>query len=145
MIRLWMCESYTPEVLKKGSIAWKTRNLLGWTRYWPNKSYTSILCSKLLHRLLNKSQKNGANQKWSPFSRPRGTEQIPVVPPVQAVRTPYRLDRIQCHLAPYRLCQSNGLPCGSVVSSLFDIYTNDQPIHFQAEHFIYADDFGIAV
>ena len=37
--------------------------------------------------------------------------------------------------------QKNGLPQGSVLSAiLFNIYTNDQPIHDGARNFIYADD-----
>ena len=35
----------------------------------------------------------------------------------------------------------NGLPQGSVLSTiLFNIYTNDQPIHSGRRNFIYADD-----
>ena len=38
----------------------------------------------------------------------------------------------------------NGLPQGSVLSSnLFNIYTNDQPIHYGTRSFIYADDLCI--
>ena len=38
----------------------------------------------------------------------------------------------------------NGLPQGSVlVPTLFNIYTNDQPIHYGARSFIYADDLCI--
>ena len=40
--------------------------------------------------------------------------------------------------------QKNGLPQGSVLSSiLFNIYTNDQPIHDGTRSFIYADDLCI--
>lgn len=43
--------------------------------------------------------------------------------------------------------QKNGLPQGSVLApTLFNIYTNDQPILTQAgvKHFIYADDTALA-
>ena len=41
--------------------------------------------------------------------------------------------------------QKNGLPQGSVLSSvLFNIHTNDQPIHKDTRSFIYADDLCIA-
>ena len=37
--------------------------------------------------------------------------------------------------------QKNGLPHGSVISpTLFNIYTNDQPVHDGTRSFIYADD-----
>lgn len=41
--------------------------------------------------------------------------------------------------------QKNGLAQGSVLAPiLFNMYTNDQPIHNEAKHFIYADDTAIA-
>ena len=41
--------------------------------------------------------------------------------------------------------QRNGLPQGSVLAPmLFNIYTNDQPIHTDTRSFIYADDLCIA-
>ena len=41
--------------------------------------------------------------------------------------------------------QRNGLPQGSVLAPmLFNIYTNDQPIHADTRSFIYADDLCIA-
>ena len=41
--------------------------------------------------------------------------------------------------------QKNGVPQGSVLApSLFNIYTNDQPIHPDTRSFIYADDLVIA-
>ena len=40
--------------------------------------------------------------------------------------------------------QKNGLPQGSVLSTtLFNIYTNDQPVHYGTRSFIYADDLCI--
>ena len=41
--------------------------------------------------------------------------------------------------------QRNGLPQGSVLAPmLFNIYTNDQPVHADTRSFIYADDLCIA-
>ena len=40
--------------------------------------------------------------------------------------------------------QKNGLPQGSVLSlTLFNIYTNDQPVHDGTRSFVYADDLCI--
>lgn len=41
--------------------------------------------------------------------------------------------------------QKNGLALGCVLALLlFNIYTNDQPMHIEVRHFIYADDTAIA-
>ena len=42
--------------------------------------------------------------------------------------------------------RENGLTQGSVLSStLFNIYTNDQPVHYGTRSFLYADDLCITV